>query len=54
MLKNVHYTTFKKEIIIKLQATLEGIFNLELQNSKGSQRKHYQILIYGIKNILIQ
>ena len=52
MLKNVHYTTFKKEIIIELQKRVEGIFNLELQNSKGNQRKYYQILVYGIKNIL--
>ena len=29
MLKKAHYTTFKKEIIIELQKTVEGIFNLE-------------------------
>ena len=28
MLKKAHYTTFKKEIIIELQKTVDGIFNL--------------------------
>ena len=35
MLKEAHYTTFKKEIIIELQKTVERIFNLELEQSKN-------------------
>ena len=35
MLKKAHYTTFKKQIIIELQKTVEGIFNLELVQFKA-------------------
>ena len=35
MLKEAQYTTFKKEIIIELQKTVERIFNLELEQSKN-------------------
>ena len=31
IVKNAHYTTLKKEIIIELQKTVEGIFNSELE-----------------------
>ena len=31
MLKKAPYTTFKKETIIELQKTLEGIFNLRVR-----------------------
>ena len=39
MVKKVHYTTFKKEIIIELQKTVEGIFNLELEQFKAKSEK---------------
>ena len=39
MLKKAHYTTFKKEIIIELQKTVEGIFNLELEQFKAKSEK---------------
>ena len=39
MLKKAHYTTFKIEIIIELQKTVEGIFNLELEQFKAKSEK---------------
>ena len=39
MLKKAHYKTFKKEIIIELQKTVEGIFNLELEQFKAKSEK---------------
>ena len=39
MLKKAHYTTFTKEIIIELQKTVEGIFNLELEQFKAKLEK---------------
>ena len=35
VLKKAHYTNFKKEIIIELRKTVEGIFNLELEQFKA-------------------
>ena len=39
MLKKTHYTTFKKEIIIELQKTVLGIFNLELEQFKAESQE---------------
>ena len=39
MLKKAHYTTFKKEIVIELQKTVEGIFNFELEQFKVKSEK---------------
>ena len=39
ILKKAHYTTFKKEIIIELQKTVQGIFNLELEQFKTKSEK---------------
>ena len=39
MLKKVLYATFKKEIIIELQETVQGIFNLELEQFKAKLEK---------------
>ena len=37
--KKAHYRTFKKEIIIELQKTVEGIFNLELEQFKAKSEE---------------
>ena len=39
MLKKADYTTLKKEIIIELQKTVEGIFNSELEQFKVKSQK---------------
>ena len=39
MLKKALYATFKKEIIIELQKTVQGIFNLELEQFKAKLEK---------------
>ena len=39
MLKKAHYTPFKKEIIMELQKTVEGIFILGLQQFKAKSEK---------------
>ena len=39
MLKRAHYTTFKKDIIIELQKTVEGIFNFESEQFKVKLEK---------------
>ena len=58
MLKKTHYTTFKKEIIIELQKTVEGIFNLELEQFKVKSEKTlsdshalYQEQIQSLKEV---
>ena len=58
MLKKAHYTTFKKEIIIELQKTVEGIFNLELEQFKVKSEKTlsdshalYQEQIQSLKEV---
>ena len=39
MLKKALYATFNKEIIIELQKTVQGIFNLELEQCKAKLEK---------------
>ena len=39
MLKKTHYATFKYEIIIELQKTVEGIFKSELEKFKAKSEK---------------
>ena len=39
MLKKALYATFKKEIVIELQKTVQGIFNLELEQFKAKLEK---------------
>ena len=39
MLKKAHYKTFKKEIIIELPKTVEGIFKTELEKFKAKSQK---------------
>ena len=39
MLKKARYATFKKEIIIELQKTVEGTFNLELEQYEAKSEK---------------
>ena len=39
MLKKAHYATFKKEIIIELQKSVEGIFKSGLEQSKAKSEK---------------
>ena len=48
MLKKVPYTTFKKEIIIELQKTVDGILNLGLEQFKAKSEKAllYSHLLY--------
>ena len=48
MLKKAPYTTFKKEIIIELQKTVDGILNLGLEQFKAKSEKTllYSHLLY--------
>ena len=53
-----HHTTFKKEIIIELHKTVEGIFNLELEQFKPKSEKTlsnshalYQEQIQSLKEV---
>ena len=39
MLEKAHYTTFKKEVIVELQKTVEGIFKSDLEQFKAKSEK---------------
>ena len=46
MLKKTHYATFKYEIIIELQKTVEGIFKSELEKFKAKLEKTLQLQLF--------